>query len=164
MTVSALIAVRLAEVVVGLTAHERFRAVQHLDSGGSFMTSRWFTIAMVVVLAGSIIALVVVSLYKKVRELKAAEKTFSDIAARKRLTESEIEILMAIAIKAGLKKSEDIFSMGEAFERGAATLLSESRSGGKPTTETEPTGEAVGWFARETGLSQGSLFSGERLG
>ncbi len=137
MAVSALIAVRLAEMVVGLTAHERFQAVRHLDSGGGgFMTSRGFTIAMVVVLAGSIIAFVVVNLHRKVSELKAAEDAFSNGAARKRLTELETDLLMAIAVNVGLNKSEDIFSMGEAFEQGAATLLSESRSGGKPTAET----------------------------
>jgi len=130
MTASALIAIRLAEVVVGLTARERFRATQHLDNS-SVMTSRWFTIAMVVVLVVSIIAFVVVSLCRKVRELKAAEKAFSDGAARKSLTESEADMLMAISMKIGLGKNEDIFSIGEAFERGAAALLEESRSGGK---------------------------------
>ncbi len=135
MTASALIAVRLAEAVVGLTAHERWRATQRLDNS-SAVSSRWFIAAMVVVLVVSIIAFVIVSLYRKVRELKAAEKAFSDNAARKRLTESEIEILMAIAIKAGLKKSEDIFAMSETFEQGAGKLLKESFSGGKPTTET----------------------------
>jgi large-conductance mechanosensitive channel len=135
MAVSALIAVRLAEVVVGLTAHERFRATQRLDHS-SVMGSKWFIAAIVVVLVVSIIALVVVSLCRKVRELKAAEKAFSDNAARKRLTESETELLMAIAIKAGLKQSEDIFAMGETFEQGAGILFKESFSGGKPTTET----------------------------
>ncbi len=136
MTMSALIVVQLAEVVVGLTANERFKAVQNLDSGGGLMTSRWFTITMIILLAGSVIALVAVSLYRKAGELKTAEKSFSQGSAKKGLSESETDFLMAIAVKAGLKKGEDIFSMSEAFEQGAAKLLEESRPEGKSTVET----------------------------
>jgi len=97
MTSLALVAVSLAEYVVGLTARERFQAVQQLDSGG-FMTSRGFTIAMVVVLVVSIVALVIVSLRTKIREIKAAEKKMlSDIAAKKALAESEAASLSTSA-------------------------------------------------------------------
>lgn len=136
MAMSALVAVQLAEWVVGLTANERFKAVQNLDSGGSVLTSRWFTITMVVVLAGSIVTLLAVGLHKKVGELRTAEKSFSERTARKGLSELEMDTLMAIAVKAGLKKSEDIFNMTGAFESSAAKLLEESRSGGRATTET----------------------------
>jgi len=136
MAMSALIAVQLAEWVVGLTANERFKAVQNLDSGGSVLTSRWLTITVVVVLAGSIVALLAVGLHKKVGELRTAEKAFSERTARRGLSELEMDTLMAIAVKAGLKKSEDIFNMTGAFESGAAKLLEESRSAGRATTET----------------------------
>lgn len=136
MAMSALIAVQLAEWVVGLTANERFKAVQNLDSGGNLLTSRWFTITMVVVLAGSIVALLAVGLHKKVGELRTADKAFSERTARRGLSELEMDTLMAIAVKAGLKKSEDIFSMAGAFESGAAKLLEESRSAGRATMET----------------------------
>jgi hypothetical protein len=84
---------------------------------------------MVIVLAGSIIAFLVVSLIRKVKELKSAERIFFNTVAKKGLTEAQADILMAIAVNAGLKKSEDIFSASEAFERGAEKLLSQSRSG-----------------------------------
>ncbi len=137
MATPAHIAVRLAEGILALTARDRFNAMQNLDSGSnSFMTSKWFTVAMVILLAGSVVAFLVVSFYRKSKELKAAEKTFSDLATKKGLTEPEIDTLMLIAVKAGLKNSEAIFSIRDIFERGAAILFNESKSQGKPTTET----------------------------
>jgi hypothetical protein len=136
MTSPVLIAVRLAECVVGLTARERFEAVHQLDSSGGFMTSRGFTIAMVVVLVVSIIALLIVNLCIKVNRLKnAAKLVFSDIAAKKGLGKSETEILMDIAEKTGQKENVFVI-MNEAFEHAAAALLEESYSGEKPTVET----------------------------
>ena len=77
MTMSALIVVRLAERVVGLTASERFQAVRNLDSGGNFMTSRWFTITMVLLLLGSVAALVIVGLKKRIAARREAEQNAS---------------------------------------------------------------------------------------
>jgi hypothetical protein len=56
-------------LVLGLTARDRWQALQHLNRP-SVMTSRWFTILMVVLLVGAVIALVFVSLYKKQREAR----------------------------------------------------------------------------------------------
>ena len=53
---------------LGLTAAERFRAMQNLDNNSGMMKSRWFTITMLLILVGSITALVIASLYKKIRE------------------------------------------------------------------------------------------------
>jgi hypothetical protein len=110
--------------------------MQNLGGGGGIMTSRWFTVAMIILLVGSILALLIVNIYRKAGELRTAEKLFSERAAKKGLSESETDMLMAITVKAGLKKSEEIFGMGEAFEKGAAKLLEDSRSGGEATTET----------------------------
>jgi hypothetical protein len=54
---------------MGLTAGERFRAMHNLNDGG-VMKSQWFTAAMLLVLAGSITALIIVTLYRKLREGK----------------------------------------------------------------------------------------------
>jgi len=137
MTALFIIAVRLAEGIVGLTARQRWQATQHLESSGSFMTSKWFTIAMVVVLVVSIVTLLIVSMLKKIRGLKTADRVFSENAAGKGLSESEADILMAIAVSAGLKNSEDIFNMNDAFERGAVKLLSASGAGTNETSRLE---------------------------
>jgi hypothetical protein len=90
MTMSALIAIRLAEGVMGLTANERFHAVKQIDHG-NVMLSRVFTIIMVVVLVCSVAALVIVSLCKKFKQRKAARKTVLENAAKKVLTASDTE-------------------------------------------------------------------------
>jgi hypothetical protein len=77
MTMSALIVVQLAEAVMGLTASERFQAVRNLDSGGNFMTSRWFTITMVIVLAGSVVTLAIVGWNKRRAAQREAEQNAS---------------------------------------------------------------------------------------
>jgi len=80
----ALIAICLIEEVMGLTAGERFSAVKQVEQGNSNpMLSKWFTITMVVILAGSIAALVIVSLSKKIKQHKAAKKATLENSARK---------------------------------------------------------------------------------
>jgi hypothetical protein len=50
--------------LLGLTAGERFHALHNLDNGNVAKNS-WVTTVMLLVLAGSIIALVIVTLYRK---------------------------------------------------------------------------------------------------
>ena len=90
MTVSAHIAIRLTEGVMGLTANERFHAVKQVDHG-NVMLSRTFTIIVMIVLVCSVAALVIVSLCKKIKQSRAARKTVLEKAAKKMLTASENE-------------------------------------------------------------------------
>jgi len=53
--------------LLGLTAGERFHAMHNLDNG-NVAKSGWFTTAMLLVLAGSITALVIVTLYRKLHK------------------------------------------------------------------------------------------------
>ena len=166
MTTLALIVVKLAQGVTALSAHERWQATRHLSDGNNIMTHKWFTVAMVVILAVSVIALFVVNLYKKASELKAAEKELFDNAARKRLTSSETDTLMAIAIKAGLKRSGDIFIRADAFDIGAGILLKESLLEGKPTNETSRLEKQLAGLQVKMGfrkVSSSAAFSGGGL-
>jgi len=87
---SALIAIRMAEGVMGLTANERFHAVKQVEHGNP-MLSKWFTITMVIVLACSVAALVIVSLSKKIKQRKAVRKTVIENEAKKIMTSSDTE-------------------------------------------------------------------------
>jgi len=71
---------------LGVTAADRFRAMQNLNNDGGFMKSKWFTAAMLLVLVGSITTLVTVSLYRKLREGRR-QKTEN----RERKTENKIQ-------------------------------------------------------------------------
>lgn len=90
MTMSAHIAIRLAEGVMGLTANERFHAVRQVEHS-NVMLGRMFTIIMVFVLVCSVAALVIVSLCKKIKQRKVTRKTVLENAAKKKLTASENE-------------------------------------------------------------------------
>jgi hypothetical protein len=75
---------------LGVTAADRFRGMQNLnDGGGSFMKSRWFTIATLIVLAVSIAALVIVTLYRKLREVR--ERKTEDRRQKTNLTAENAE-------------------------------------------------------------------------
>jgi hypothetical protein len=137
MTTLTLIAVRLAEEVLAVSARERFGGLQHLPNGGSdFLSSVWFKIAAVALFAGTAIALAAVSLYNHFSKRKIAERAFAQGASRKQLTESETSTLIAIANRAGLEKTADIFLMGDAFDRGSDMLVKESLVKGNSTNET----------------------------
>jgi septal ring factor EnvC (AmiA/AmiB activator) len=53
---------------LGVTAADRFRAMQNLNNDSGVMKNRWFTVAMLLIIAGSITALIIVTLYRKLRE------------------------------------------------------------------------------------------------
>jgi hypothetical protein len=164
-TTLALIVVRLAQGVVALSARGRWEATRHLKADNNInsinnindiMTTKWFTVTMVVVLVISVIALFVVRFYNKVSERKAAKKEFFDNAARIRLTESETDTLMAIVIKAGLKRIGDIFIRADTFDIGAGILLKESFLEGKPTNETGRLEKQLAGLQVKLGFRKGS--------
>ncbi len=139
MTTLALIAVRLAEGVLAVSARERWQGVQHLpSSSGGFMSSIWFKIGAAALFAGTVIAFAAVSLYNRFSQRKIAEREFADGVSRRQLTELETDMLVAITESAGLEKMADIFLMSNAFDSGAAMLLKESYVAGNPTNETGP--------------------------
>jgi hypothetical protein len=137
MTSLALIAVRLAEGILAISARERWSGgVQHIQSGSDFASGVWFKIAAAALFAGTVIAFLIVNLYNRFSQGKSANREFIEGVSRRQLTEIEINTLIAIADRAGLEKMTDIFLMSDAFERGAGILVKESFIAGKPTNET----------------------------
>jgi hypothetical protein len=67
------IASYLVEGLLGLTARDRFSAMQQHGNTG-VMTSGWFAAVCVILLLGSAAALITVSFYKKVKALKMSGK------------------------------------------------------------------------------------------
>ena len=114
----------LNTVVLGLTPVGRWEAAKSFS--GDFMTERWFTITMVVVIIVLTVLLFIVSYNRKLPEQKAANQLFDEYANKSGLSERERQIVQAMAGYAGLKESEAIFTMGNAFDRGAAKMVEES--------------------------------------
>ena len=136
MTTLALIAVRLAEDALAVSARDRWQGIQHIKSDTGLISNRWVQLAIALVLVGSVITFVVVSLIKKHSEQKAAERDFADGVARKQLTPAEADTLIEIANRAGLKIAADIFVLSDAFEAGLDILFKESFADGNPTNRT----------------------------
>ncbi len=115
----------LAAIVPALTPAQRWDAARSWF-GTSIITDRWFIIISLATLLTLIVLFLVVSLQRMIQERKAAEQLFAEYANKRGLSERERQILLDIAGKAGLKRSEAIFTMGRAFDRGAAKIVEES--------------------------------------
>lgn len=114
----------LAAIIPALTPAQRWDAARSWF-GTSIITDRWFILISLATLLTLLVLFLVVSLQRKIQERKAAEQLFVEYANRRGLSEHERQILLDIAVKAGLKRSEAIFTMGSAFESGAAKIIEE---------------------------------------
>ena len=115
----------LAAIIPALTPAQRWDAARSWF-GTSIITDRWFIIISLATLLILIVLFLVVSLQRTIQERKAAERLFVEYADRRGLSEHERQILLDIAGKAELKRSEAIFTMGNAFDRGAAKIIEEN--------------------------------------
>jgi hypothetical protein len=136
MTMLTHIAVCLSREAIVASAYQRWQGLQHIKSDTSFMRNGWFTFTMLALLVGSTISLVAVRMLRKISERKTAEREFADGVARRGLTPAETDTLIEIAIKAGLKRTADIFVFSDTFEKGLDILFKESFVDGNPTKRT----------------------------
>ncbi|MHC4682866.1 MAG: hypothetical protein ACYTEW_00970 [Planctomycetota bacterium] len=111
-------------VVLALTPVERWKAAGRFNT--NFMTEHWFVLtgaAAIIILTA---LLLMVSYNRAAKEQKLTEQLFAKYAKKRGLSRRERQILLEIARKAGLKRGEAIFTMGSAFNRGAAKMIEES--------------------------------------
>jgi len=115
------------KAVCCLWAPPALTPVQRWSAAGRFGAGmeRWFILIGVVAFVVLIAAFVVVSLRRKQKERKVNENLFAEYARRRGLSEREQQIMLEIAGRAQLKRSEAIFTMRSAFELGAKVLLEE---------------------------------------
>jgi hypothetical protein len=86
---------------------------------------QWFVMIGVAVLLALLVTLVAIS-YRRRQQTKRQQAHELDIAILRRgLTGRERQILLAIAVRSGLRHMPDIFRQVEAFDRGAVQLLAE---------------------------------------
>ena len=118
-----------------LTPYEKFEAMRRLGAGSgpndSILTNKWlvlFAASLVFILT---IVLLVVRRVRVEREKEQAMTNFNHEANRKGLTAEEREILLGIAMKAGVKRINTIFTHWPAFDRGSAKLMQEVFSAGQ---------------------------------
>ena len=145
-------------IVLALTPVERWKAAGRFSTS---MTERWFIltgVAVIIVLAG---LLLMISLRRIARERKVSGQLFVDYAEQRGLSGREQQILLEIAYKAGLKRTQSIFSMAGAFDHGAGKMIEESlaqqRAGESQRLSTELSflREKLG-FQKKSSVSIGS--------
>ncbi len=107
-----------------LTPAEKWQAVRRI--GDNIFGEPTFLIVCITALLILTIALIAVSYRQKQSNLRAANELFAAYADRRGLSRRERHILFDIAIRAKLKRKESIFTLAEAFNRGAARVTDET--------------------------------------
>jgi len=110
-------------VVLALTPTERWKAAGRFGTG---MTEHWFILTGVAVIIVLTALLLMISLRRTAQERKVSGQLFVDYAEKRGLSGRERQILLEIANKAGLKRSQAIFSMVGSFDHGAGKMIEES--------------------------------------
>ena len=133
MVTASVITTGLNAVFLALTPIERWHAVRQLNSAST--DQRLFILLSVAAVIILIVLLIAASYKHKVKEQNITNKIFINYAQRMGLSRPERQILLDIANKTKLKRSESIFTMVTAFDRGAAELTKDvlARRGAKAT-------------------------------
>ena len=127
MTTAVVIPAVFNAIFLALTPLERWEAMHRLNT--NIITDRWFILISLATVATLTALLFVVSFKRTMEERKVTDQLFVKYARKRGLSEREHQILLDIAGKAGLKRSESIFTMGNAFDRGAAKMIEEDLTG-----------------------------------
>lgn len=111
-------------VILALTPTERLQAIRRL--GSDLVGEQWFVVACGVVLIVLTGLLIAVSYRRKKKDRNVANQLFSEHADAQGLSRRERTILLQIAHKAKLKRSEAIFTLASAFSLGATQVTDET--------------------------------------
>lgn len=120
MTEAFLINAGLNVFVISSTPVQRWQAARWFDIN---LGERWFLAASVAVLVILTLLFIVVTYTRSKEERQAANRLFYQYADERGLSPRERHILMYIATKAKLKHKESIFTMPDAFDRGATKII-----------------------------------------
>ena len=110
----------LTGAVSELTPLQRWQAARWFNN---IMNQSWFIIASVTAVFILVMLLVLVTYHRIINERKKINQLFMDYAGKRGLSSREIHILINIASKAKLKRSESIFTMSDVFDRGATQII-----------------------------------------
>jgi len=135
MITSLIITTLLNIGTLALTPQQRLQATRQLESNSSFMTHRPFIICAlltIVVLAG---LLLLISIRRTRQARKTSNELFLKYAEQKGLSARELQIIVATAARAGIRQKEDVFTMDDAFDRGAAVVIAENIAKGQVPEE-----------------------------
>jgi hypothetical protein len=125
MVTSPLITAGLNAIILALTPLERLKATGS-RFGVNLETDSWFVLAALVAIIVLTVMLLVVSYSQVMQQRRANNRLFNEYAHKSGLSRYESKTLFEVAQKAGLKRSEAIFTMADAFDGGAAKMIEEN--------------------------------------
>ena len=135
MIISHIITTLLNIGTLALTPQQRWHATGQLESNGSAMTHHQFIICAlltIVVLTG---LLLLISIRRIKQKRKVSNELFLKYAEKKGLSAHELQIIVAVAAKAGIRQKDDVFTMDDAFDRGVTVIVEESIARGQGPEE-----------------------------
>jgi len=146
---------------LALTPVERWQAAGRFNANS--IAEHWFIITSVAAIIILTVVLLVVSYNRTSRERNVADKLFLDYAERRGLSARECQILLDVASKAGLKQRYDIFTMDDAFGRGAGKMMEESLAR-QESEESEQLRREVSFLREKLGFQKQRVSSIGSLG
>jgi len=155
MTTGTVIAEGLTAILLALTPVERWQAVKRFDT--NFTIERWFTPITVAVLIILIALFLWVSYKRRVEERKIAEQLFIDYAGKRGLSARERQILLEVVSNSKLKRRDAIFTLKDAFDRGATRLIDQSLAANQTAEENEQLRADLSFLREKLGFPPASL-------
>ena len=111
-------------ILAALTPAQKWDAARRLDS--NTLSERWFILAGLVTIIILTLLLIVVSYHRRTEERRISNRRFFEYADKMGLTKHERHILQNVATRAGLRQNVSIYSMIQAFDRGASRIIEDT--------------------------------------
>ena len=132
----------IEHIPLALTPVQRWSAARRLNTGVTAET--WFVIGACVLLIVLVVLLVWVSYKRRLQSREQIRESFTEDLQRRGLGVRERHILLAIAVRSGLRRTHDILTDAKAFDRGAGKLLAECSRARTPQENTRLETEVKG--------------------
>jgi len=147
-------------IMLALTVLERWQAARRLNEGRPPMHG--FTLVAFILLAVLVTLLVWVSYSRWAYKRTQTREVFAENALRRGLGARDRQVLLAIVLRSGLRRTQDVFTAVDAFDKGAVKLLNECMRS-RTTQENEHLRLEIGRLREKLGFQIASA-AGEIAG
>lgn len=139
----------VSHILLALPVTERLEAVRRWNSGRP--PTQGFTLIAIILLVVLVALLIWVSYTRWTQRRSQTREVFAENAMRRGLGVRDRQILLAIVMRSGLRRTHDVFTAIDAFDRGAIKLLSECMRNRTPQ-ENEQLRSEIGRLREKLGF------------
>jgi hypothetical protein len=147
----------IEHILLSLSPLERWEAARRLNTDRSYNDS--FTVLAGILLGVLVVLLIWVSYTRRVQRRAQTREVFSENAMRRGLGARDRQILLAVVMRSGLRRTHDVFTAVDAFDRGAFKLISECMRSRTPD-ENEHLRAEIGRLREKLGFQIASPVGG----